>query len=100
MHGASKRLLSWVQLQLRKPDAKDDDLDEDKYMDPCSYFKETFCDGARRAALFDEMKEFLDELAPDVPAGPIQTDGPLAAPGMRPTYVAFRGVQGLALKCC
>ena len=68
MHGASKRLLSWVQLQLRKPDAKDDDLLEDKYMDPCSYFKETFCDGAKRAALF---------------ASPIQTDGPLAAPGAR-----------------
>ena len=83
MQEASGRLIAWVQLQLRKPDAKEDELDEDKYMDPCSYFKETFCDGARRAALFDEMKEFLDELAPGASAGPIQTDGPLAAPGAR-----------------
>ena len=82
MQEASSKLIAWVQLQLRKPDAKEEDLDEDKYTDPCSYFKETFGDGARRAALFDEMKRFLDELI-DVPAGPIQTDGPLAAPGAR-----------------
>ena len=83
MQEVSGKLIAWVQLQLRKPDAKEDDLDEDKYMDPCAYFKDTFCDGAKGAALLDEMKEFLDELAPDVPAGPIQTDGPLTAPGAR-----------------
>ena len=52
-----------------------------------------------RATLLDEMKGFLDGLVP-LAAGPIQRDGPLAALGMRPSYVAFRGVQGLALKCC
>lgn len=75
MQEAANRVISWLQDALRKPDSNEDDMDEDKFMDPCTFFTENYRDEAKRLELFTEMQEALDNLTAAA-AGPVQTVGP------------------------